>query len=230
MRWGSAPPLDVTKCDSRSSVRARWVPRLDCATAWISSTITTSVPARISRAPDVIIRYSDSGVVIRVFAPAAILGHPSACAGVGASNEASNQRRTVSENGIRGNSAVVLASVANPPILRIDRRGTSLWVSCGDNRRSSPIGAQAEPSGSADGRLLVTWRPPALPRERLGDFSESGSGAVARREDRVRDRPVDGDLGIVPSEAALPRRVVVAGELVGDVSHLARDDEAVREA
>ena len=36
------------------------------ATAWISSTITVSTEWKISRAPEEIIRYSDSGVVIRM--------------------------------------------------------------------------------------------------------------------------------------------------------------------
>ena len=49
---------------SRSSVSARWAPRLVAATAWISSTITHSAPVRISRACDVSMRYSDSGVVM----------------------------------------------------------------------------------------------------------------------------------------------------------------------
>ena len=45
---------------------ARCEPRLEGATAWISSTITASTAPRISRAPELIIRYSDSGVVIRM--------------------------------------------------------------------------------------------------------------------------------------------------------------------
>ena len=49
---------------SRSSVSARWAPRLVVAIAWISSMITVSTPMSVSRAADVHIRYSDSGVVI----------------------------------------------------------------------------------------------------------------------------------------------------------------------
>ena len=45
---------------------ARWAPRLVCATAWISSTITCSACSKISRAWLVSIRYSDSGVVMRM--------------------------------------------------------------------------------------------------------------------------------------------------------------------
>ncbi len=41
-------------------------PRFVWATAWISSTITASVVARISRTFDDSIRYSDSGVVMRM--------------------------------------------------------------------------------------------------------------------------------------------------------------------
>ncbi len=66
IRCGSAPPAAATRCDRRSRVRARWAPRFECATAWISSTITASTPARISRAPEVSMRYRDSGVVIRM--------------------------------------------------------------------------------------------------------------------------------------------------------------------
>ena len=50
----------------RSSVSARCAPRLVRATAWISSTITASTPPSISRACEVRIRYSDSGVVTRM--------------------------------------------------------------------------------------------------------------------------------------------------------------------
>ena len=66
IRCGSSPPSPVTRCESRSRVRARCEPRFDWATAWISSTITASTPVRISRTCEVIIRYSDSGVVIRM--------------------------------------------------------------------------------------------------------------------------------------------------------------------
>ena len=51
---------------SRSSDSARWAPRLVAATACTSSTITVSTSARVSRAADVSIRNSDSGVVIRM--------------------------------------------------------------------------------------------------------------------------------------------------------------------
>ena len=45
---------------------ARWAPRLVAASAWISSMITVSTSRSVSRADDVSIRYSDSGVVIRM--------------------------------------------------------------------------------------------------------------------------------------------------------------------
>ena len=43
---------------------ARCAPRLVWATAWISSTITASTSVSVSRAREVSIRYSDSGVVM----------------------------------------------------------------------------------------------------------------------------------------------------------------------
>jgi hypothetical protein len=53
-----------SSASSRSSVTARWAPRLVPATACTSSTITVSTPRRLSRAWLVSIRNSDSGVVI----------------------------------------------------------------------------------------------------------------------------------------------------------------------
>lgn len=51
---------------SRSRETARWAPRFVPATACTSSRITVSIPARASRAEEVSIRNSDSGVVIRM--------------------------------------------------------------------------------------------------------------------------------------------------------------------
>ena len=51
---------------SRSRETARWAPRLVPATACTSSTITVSTPRSDSRACEVSIRNSDSGVVIRM--------------------------------------------------------------------------------------------------------------------------------------------------------------------
>ena len=48
------------------------------------------------------------GAQISVFAPEAIAGQPSACAGVGASNEASNQRRVRS---LKASSGLILRSL-----------------------------------------------------------------------------------------------------------------------
>ena len=50
----------------RSRESARWAPRLVPATACTSSTITVCTSARVSRAADVSIRKSDSGVVMRM--------------------------------------------------------------------------------------------------------------------------------------------------------------------
>jgi hypothetical protein len=66
------------------------------------------------------------GAQISVCSPAAILGQPSACAGVGWANEASNQRLTGAEKGSSGDSAVDLASVVNPPILRFAEHGENI--------------------------------------------------------------------------------------------------------
>ena len=51
---------------SRSSESARWAPRLVAATACTSSTMTVCTAASVSRAAEVSIRNSDSGVVIRM--------------------------------------------------------------------------------------------------------------------------------------------------------------------
>src|SRR3954447_17017079 len=53
------------------------------------------------------------GAQISVCSPEAIAGQPAACAGVAASNEASNQRRTGSEKGSRGDFGVVGGLMAN---------------------------------------------------------------------------------------------------------------------
>ena len=50
----------------RSRLTARWAPRLPPATACTSSTMTVSTPRRDSRACEVSIRNSDSGVVMRM--------------------------------------------------------------------------------------------------------------------------------------------------------------------
>ena len=62
IRWTSLPAA----FDSRSSVSARCAPRLVAATAWISSTMHHCAPSNSSFAREVSIRYSDSGVVIRM--------------------------------------------------------------------------------------------------------------------------------------------------------------------
>ncbi|CAM5309403.1 hypothetical protein SGRI78S_01035 [Streptomyces griseus subsp. griseus] len=56
----------ASSSSSRSRERARWAPRFVPATACTSSRITVSTPASASRAEDVSIRNSDSGVVIRM--------------------------------------------------------------------------------------------------------------------------------------------------------------------
>jgi hypothetical protein len=59
------------------------------------------------------------GAQIRVLAPLEIASQPPAWAGVGPSKDASNQRLTGALKGASGSDPTpVLASVANPPILR----------------------------------------------------------------------------------------------------------------
>ena len=60
------------------------------------------------------------GAQISVFSPLAILGQPATCAGVGASHDASNQRRVRSLNGASGSVVSVRTSgISNRPILRV---------------------------------------------------------------------------------------------------------------
>ncbi len=59
------------------------------------------------------------GAQISALAPPEIASQPPACAGVGPSKDASNQRRTGALKGANGSDLVVaLASEVNPPILR----------------------------------------------------------------------------------------------------------------
>ena len=96
IRWTSRSATSA----SRSSVIARCAPRLVWATAWISSTITHSVPSKILRAWLVSIRYSDSGVVMRM----------------------SGGWRTMSRRSFCGVSPVRIATVMSPPIPRSGAR------------------------------------------------------------------------------------------------------------
>ena len=73
IRWsGRRTPVDVggatrrSSASSRSSDRARWAPRLVPASACTSSTITVCTERSMSRAAEVSIRNSDSGVVIKM--------------------------------------------------------------------------------------------------------------------------------------------------------------------
>jgi hypothetical protein len=70
------------------------------------------------------------GAQIRVLAPEAIFGHPCAWAGVGASNDASNQRRVRSLKAANGSDFTLdCATVLNRLILRTGPGGS---VALGD--------------------------------------------------------------------------------------------------
>ena len=62
----SSPPAPARSASRRSSESARWAPRLLPARACTSSTMTVSTPRRASRAREVRMRNSDSGVVMRM--------------------------------------------------------------------------------------------------------------------------------------------------------------------
>src|SRR3954470_13003995 len=80
------------------------------------------------------------------------------------------------------------------------------------------------------GRRDTRRRCRRLPGKRVGYLGEGGSGAVALRQHRLRDRPLDPDVGVVPRDPGLGARVVVARQLVGEVGDVAEHAEAVREA
>ena len=65
MRWGGVVS-GARSASRRSSESARWAPRFVPAMAWTSSMITWSTWRSVSRAALVSIRYSDSGVVMRM--------------------------------------------------------------------------------------------------------------------------------------------------------------------
>src|SRR5262245_35648620 len=66
--------------------------------------------------------------------------------------------------------------------------------------------------------------------ERVGDLGKSRGTPVALAEQRLVDRPLDANVGVVPGDPRLGRRVVGAGEQVGDVGDVAERGEAVAEA
>ena len=83
------------------------------------------------------------GAQINVLAPPAIASQPPACAGVGASKEASNQRRTGALKGASGSDpAVAFASALNPPILRSLLQGAA-----GEPHVGTPGGLRNEAGG-----------------------------------------------------------------------------------
>src|SRR5215212_5681605 len=97
------------------------------------------------------------GAQMSVLAPEAILGHPSACAGVGASKEALNHRRTGSLKESRGSDLAVSGGmVLNPPILRVAALALALAVcstGCGGGSAGSSSSTEtAAPSSTTTAR------------------------------------------------------------------------------
>lgn len=78
----------------------------------------------------------------------------------------------------------------------------------------------------------ATWRSRReLPgREALPTFGQRRVVAITLGDDGVRGRPRDGETGIVPRDATLGIRVVVAADLVDEVGHLAEHAEPMRES
>src|SRR5262245_56967879 len=102
---------------------------------------------------------------------------------------------------------------------------------------AAPAGAATKPASADTGAqvttaieagtlpLLISVRISTPPRKYVPNHTpgtsarlsrrklrQAGRSAVARGEDRVADRPLDPDLGIVPGDARLPGRVVVVGQ------------------
>src|SRR5680860_429437 len=72
---------------------------------------------------------------------------------------------------------------------------------------------------------MARYLPPT--RKAASRLSEAGGRAA---EQRLVERPLDADVGVVPGYAGLGRRVIGTGEQVGDVGFLAEHGEAVAEA
>ena len=125
------------------------------------------------------------GAQISVLAPEAILGHPSACAGVGASNEASNHRLTGSLKDSSGSDLAVSGGMElNPPILRIAAVALALAAfspGCGGSGSDTGSGAS----------VTATPRAPRLRRDQdialiCPEVSRRASVLVG---DLTQDRP-----------------------------------------
>ena len=95
------------------------------------------------------------GAQIRAFWPAVIGGQPVACAGVGAWNDASNQRLTGSLKGVSGLDSLVREGMGlNPPILRFVCGGAIALMAAGcgagggSSTSSEATGSSAAPEAS----------------------------------------------------------------------------------
>lgn len=114
------------------------------------------------------------GAQISVLAPAAIRGQPAACAGVGPSNERSNQSRVTGLNAASGSdSRLVFAATAKPPILRCARRKPEAWPGYQGNDSATSASA-----GAALSRSLSTGSASGHPIPIPGSF-QATSASVA---------------------------------------------------
>ena len=192
MRCTSRPACSA----SRSSVTARCAPRLVCATAWISSTITHCVPANSSRACEVSIRYSDSGVVMRmsgglrsIAAPLALRRVAGAHADAHVGADAAQRRPQVALDVVA--ERLERRDVDQPQRALARRRpasGSATKRSSAHRKAASvlpePVGAEIERVGAGgDGRPRpATWRRRGLregAREPLADLRRERDGARA---------------------------------------------------
>ncbi len=159
MRW-SGPPAT---CASRSRLRARWAPRRDSSTAWISSTMTVRTVRSISRLRRAVSRrYSDSGVVTRMWggfrsmaarSAAGVSPERTAAVILGASNPISSAKRRISRRGsarfrwmsalsaLRGETYRTRVSSGRPPA-RLSRSSRSSSIRNAARVLPDPVGAE----------------------------------------------------------------------------------------
>ena len=169
---GAAPEPAQDCASRRSSVSARWAPRLECATAWISSTITASTPLSISRACEVRIRYSDSGVVIE---DVRRLAQPSPRARAGACRRCGSRRARPPRADAAQRGAQVALDVVGERLQRADVD----HARCPARRPARRLGR----TGDAVPAARIAAQPVERPQERGERLARAGG-----RRERARAR------------------------------------------